>query len=405
MKNKLKERNGITLIALVITIIVLLILAGVSIAMLTGDNGILTQAQNAKNRTAEVEAQERQDLEEQNALIENLVGGNDNIKEYHNEVPIPKGFYYVGGEKDIGLVISDAEGDDLDNSKHGNQFVWIPVDDINNMAQCETAGGDCNLQLVDGVLKCTNEVHSSTAEKIVGKLWATTKEENFGTENTTYEPNSGLREPAVIKADNDYGLVTLDGLKVEYKIMATSVAKNKGFYMGRYETSLSTATASEAGTSGTASSKAGVIPTSANNQTTYKWQGLYSISKTYTVVEDSVTSSMIWGSQYDAMLNWVKNGNGVDKDKINQNTIGNYYKSIATTGNSNYSVDSINNIRDLGGNLFEWSLEANGSSMRITRGGSFGGAFTYDWPPIQRSNSDPEMPYSYYGTRLTLYIK
>ena len=48
MKNKLKEKQGITLIALVITIIVLLILAGVSIAMLTGQNGILTQANNAK---------------------------------------------------------------------------------------------------------------------------------------------------------------------------------------------------------------------------------------------------------------------------------------------------------------------------------------------------------------------
>ena len=53
MKQKLKgktnkKNNGITLIALVITIIVLLILAGLSIAMLTGQNGILTQAQNAK---------------------------------------------------------------------------------------------------------------------------------------------------------------------------------------------------------------------------------------------------------------------------------------------------------------------------------------------------------------------
>ena len=48
MKKVLKEKSGITLIALVITIIVLLILAGVSIAMLTGDNGILTQATEAK---------------------------------------------------------------------------------------------------------------------------------------------------------------------------------------------------------------------------------------------------------------------------------------------------------------------------------------------------------------------
>ena len=48
MEGKLKQTKGITLIALVITIIVLLILAGVSIAMLTGQNGILTQATNAK---------------------------------------------------------------------------------------------------------------------------------------------------------------------------------------------------------------------------------------------------------------------------------------------------------------------------------------------------------------------
>lgn len=59
MKNKLKERKGITLIALVITIIVLLILAGVSIAMLTGDNGILTQANKAKTETEYKGAEEK----------------------------------------------------------------------------------------------------------------------------------------------------------------------------------------------------------------------------------------------------------------------------------------------------------------------------------------------------------
>ena len=54
---KIKTNEGITLIALVITIIILLILAGVSIAMLTGNNGILTRAQNAKNKTVEAEKQ------------------------------------------------------------------------------------------------------------------------------------------------------------------------------------------------------------------------------------------------------------------------------------------------------------------------------------------------------------
>ena len=54
----MKNQKGITLIALVITIIVLLILAGVSIAMLTGQNGILTQAQNANDATLKGEAEE-----------------------------------------------------------------------------------------------------------------------------------------------------------------------------------------------------------------------------------------------------------------------------------------------------------------------------------------------------------
>ncbi len=57
--NPKEAQKGITLIALVITIIVLLILAGVSIAMLTGQNGILTQAQNAKTTTTNKSAEEK----------------------------------------------------------------------------------------------------------------------------------------------------------------------------------------------------------------------------------------------------------------------------------------------------------------------------------------------------------
>lgn len=59
----MKNNRGITLIALVITIIVLLILAGVSIAMLTGDNGILTQATTARDETADAEKVEKINME------------------------------------------------------------------------------------------------------------------------------------------------------------------------------------------------------------------------------------------------------------------------------------------------------------------------------------------------------
>ena len=54
------------------------------------------------------------------------VGGN--VKELTSEnVPIPTGFYYVGGTKNTGVVISDVENDDMDNTEKGNQFVWVPV--------------------------------------------------------------------------------------------------------------------------------------------------------------------------------------------------------------------------------------------------------------------------------------
>ncbi len=313
-----------------------------------------------------------------------------------------------------GFQVSENQGEDevkeglVVKGSDGSEFVWVPVEDINTMAQCETAGGDCNLQLVDGVLKCTNEAHSSTAEKIVGKLWATTDGESFGTENTVYTPNSGLREPDIVTDyDNNTsynnGLFTLGSLKEEYNEMATSVAKNKGFYIGRYETSLSTATDKDVGTSGTACSKAGVLPTAANNQATNRWYGLYSISKTYTVSDNSVQSSMIWGSQYDAMLNWVKNSNSPDKDKMTTPGIGNNSgEKLATTGNDNYSNDNINNIRDLGGNLLEWTLEANISYVRIGRGSYYNysaGAI------IVRTGGNPTYESKEWGSRLTLYIK
>ena len=78
---KTKEKSGITLIALVITIIVLLILAGVSIVMLTGNNGILTQAKLAKENTAKAAQKENEDLLEQEMIANNSIANIPNLKE------------------------------------------------------------------------------------------------------------------------------------------------------------------------------------------------------------------------------------------------------------------------------------------------------------------------------------
>ena len=81
MKNQKNKNRGITLIALIITIIVLLILAGVALATLTGDSGILNNAENAKENTLEANAKEKVQI----AIMEHKIGQyseGKTLKEY-----------------------------------------------------------------------------------------------------------------------------------------------------------------------------------------------------------------------------------------------------------------------------------------------------------------------------------
>ena len=76
--NKLKNKSGITLIALVVTIIVLLILAGISIQMLTGDNGILNRAGEARSKTIHANVLEQMQLEANAYIIDKTTGTYSN---------------------------------------------------------------------------------------------------------------------------------------------------------------------------------------------------------------------------------------------------------------------------------------------------------------------------------------
>ncbi len=377
--------------------------------MLTGNNGILNQAKLAKENTEAAKEQEEKDLDKINSYIHEKTIKDNYTDVNGDKATIPEGFEVDETENIIskGLVV---HGPDKANGDNGSEFVWVPVPDINSMAQCSTAGGNCNLQLEDGVLKC--KTHNDN-EEVVGKLYATGTGESFGTINTIYDANRGVREPAVITGNssgtgNDYdnkleynnNLFSLESLKTDYKNMATSVAKYGGFYVGRYELSLSNATSSQA-KNGMPQSKQGVIPTSANNSATLSWYGLYSKqNKTYTGKNDSIESSMIWGSQYDAILNWAKNG--TDKDKVTNTSLGNNSGGKLTiTGNDAYENDSINNIRDLGGNLRELTLEASSINLRVCRGG----ICSINNSPSYRVNVEPNTVSRVDGSRLSLYVK
>ena len=137
-KKQRKNSKGITLIALVITIIVLLILAGVSIAMLTGENGILTQAQKAKEETENAQANEENVLDGYAQYIEGVTNGgtlttitgnettNTKVKDsLGNEITVPAGFRIVnpGDNVEDGIVIEDVSH----GATVGSQFVWVPI--------------------------------------------------------------------------------------------------------------------------------------------------------------------------------------------------------------------------------------------------------------------------------------
>ena len=101
------ERNGgITLVALVVTIVVLLILAGISLNLVLGENGIITQAQKAKKETNEANQRGDQELSDLDARLDELVGDEaETTKPY---MPGDTFTVVAGTTLDNGLTIQDA---------------------------------------------------------------------------------------------------------------------------------------------------------------------------------------------------------------------------------------------------------------------------------------------------------
>ena len=151
------QHKGITLIALVITIVSLLILAGVSIAMLTGDNGIITQAQNAKEKTEESKIREEQQLDSLLNRITSEVPSEEGFNTSKNVnspkvtqgmIPIkyngtdwvvcskedPEWYSYDDTKKWANVMLSDGtykegkvpEGQIVKENELGSMYVWIP---------------------------------------------------------------------------------------------------------------------------------------------------------------------------------------------------------------------------------------------------------------------------------------
>ena len=405
----LKKASGITLIALVITIVVLIILATVSINMILDDNGIIGAAELAKDKYQNAAKEEQEELaylyEE---LTETLNPNVDMVKSEDNQyVPVPKGYVAstIAGEKSVstGFVIKKGTNGAAEDV---NEFVWVPVSDesFNNMF----ITGSRDLSEETGV------VSTGVKTEYYSNLRIRT-----GESFTLARPgdSSGVREPDLFTAmeyDDTYAIQAgfsnlvdmAQGFVDDYANMRESIKKYKGFYIGRYELT---------GTVNNPTVQSGAVLTAQG------WHSFYKACRNVAKSGETVTSTMIWGCQWDETVNWLKNTKFKDNHAAvdtDSKTWGNFTNSdgnaavqkdgtnaFGSPQETGFSKDywSANNICDLAGNYYEWTQEATPEG-RVCRGGC--DSTGSDLPVSARFAFSPYHMSSWTGisTRVTLYI-
>ena len=407
-----REEKGITLIALIITIVVMLILVAVSINILVNSNLIGHAEKTGDAYAGAIKNEEKlgndgitvngkkyanvEDVAKGKVLIEsNIPGGTkvDENKEYAikgetRTAVIPGGFTVSGidSERIIeeGLVIYLIPDDEVESVKWDgtektkyDQFVWIPVSNANNMFMCQAKTADtmCNLKIEGNEVICQTHKTADTtkSKKMAGRLYATSTGENFNNSLTTqtYNANRGLREPAIVtgnstgtgtsydgsSTDNSIGL-TLATLQEEYNSAVKKVIQSGGFWVGRYETSGMSSSNSNDSTT-ILSVVAGKGTSDGINNII--WYGMYKQQQNYVSKKNldtsKIQSTMIFGAALDQAMLFANCANETIPKKD--------YSTVIT---GNVETDCYRNIYDLCGNLYELTTEACYTNGRVDRG-------------------------------------
>ena len=382
---------------MVVTIVVLLILAGVSISLILDNNGIIQKSKDARKQYGEAQANEQADLSNISSWIDEQATGKipEKVKSFKtakdenttingeegtsNNPTIPAGYVPINTDTsnwgdgtsaptqdsvDHGLVIKD-------NSN--NEWVWIPVPDVTVM--CDTAN------------ETENTLCGTLGEKAVKtKLYSKSEIISGQTRNTPGTTSSPYyREPDLVVGDdsvsfdaNEEYYKTILGFDSkekmaeafvsDYNEMIESIKKYGGFYIGRYELS-------EAG-----------VQKNQPTLTYTNWYNLYAKCKSLNASK-KVETRMIWGCQWDVTCNFIAN-KGDKKDIADSNSWGNYYSTSVKADDGTTEIKAretelalntgvttftmANNIYDLAGNCWEWTQEANNDSKRVGRGGNYG---------------------------------
>ena len=398
----LKQEKGITLIALVITIVILIILATVSINVVLGEGGLIQRAQEGKSLTDQAQTDEQEEItgaeeyingilvgiEDQNPpgekseVAEAIENGTKYIDttpikdDLENTVYIPGGFHLAkdsGTKVEEGIVIED----DVEN-----QFVWIPTGTYNVTTEVEriTEPDEQDGKLTNALSRRIFSSSGSTlvnGDDVISSYY-------YGEGNTKYT--------SVAKEQ-------IAGFK-------TSATNNKGFYVGRYEAGTETERKSNSDTLTTPLVQANKYPYVyvSRDQAKLKAETIYSGNEGI-----KATSELISSYAWDTALNFIcqTNKEGYLLATATEDTYGNIGTSNKTqTGE--YEADDYSNIYDFLGNRHEWTTEyssysdSNYTYTCVNRGGSYYDNVTYS--STRFSHTTGLSSESNYSFRLQLYV-
>ena len=355
---KLKKQNAITLVALVITIVILLILAGISISALT-NTGIFAKAKEAKSTSENAEKEQSQILSEYEKELNKYIAKeltddkintvlskteNTVLKDANGNIfTLPAGFKVVVNDDtnnaktvDKGIVIEDA----TDAATKGSQFVWVPLGNI-----VKADGSKTEIELGRYDFDETTGKESAYAGKYV--------EEDASDKST---------------------LKNIEGKSIAKNItnFKNSVSANGGYYIGRYEARTTTPRSNKEDTLTQITEKGTdqVYNYVTQSQAAQQTQNMYNSS--------NFTSDLINGYAWDTATLFLQS---CGEEKYSRKTSVNSSFAVKGTNEQNYigTRDNACNVYDLASNLSEWTAETSDDSIYpcVYRGGNYSYNNTY----------------------------
>ena len=371
------NQTGITLIALVVTIVVLLILAGVSLNAIFSDNGIIKRAKDAQNKMDQATQNDLDTIDGLSNWIDSKTNGNAgggdtptvpveptaDTAPYYPDTTFTK---LEGTDLSNGLVIKDAEG---------NEYVWIEVPkSLYDNTDYNSSGDQKTNKSIDyaKIEYCLHKYTEDYRKKSDGTLTSFTDE---------YPSDKVLAGTGL---DSD----AYTALKQK---MLKSVYENGGFWIGRYEAGIETNRTAKGDATIAPISKAGKVEAPVYPYTYVTCSQAQTLTSKLSTGK-SYTSSLMFGVQWDLVLKHIEVKEGTDATKLaeiqkalrsDSKDWGNYrdasfkinrgkyakYGAVSSEWN-NYNTALANCVTYANGTSTKVSASSNSNSILLTTGAS-----------------------------------